>query len=60
MVDFENLRGRYCHGSASAGVDAPQIKLQVAASMDTVDGVSSFTLKKKTVDTKQLERMVDK
>ncbi|CAK6974596.1 Hypothetical predicted protein [Scomber scombrus] len=60
VVDFENQRDKGGRGSVEAGVDAPQMKVKLTASMDTVDGVSSFTLKKRTVDTHQLERMEDK
>ncbi|XP_044188936.1 uncharacterized protein LOC122968057 isoform X1 [Thunnus albacares] len=55
MKDFENLSDSSSGGHAAAGVDAPKVKLEVSASVDTVDGASSFTLRKKTVDIKKLK-----
>ncbi|XP_053195532.1 uncharacterized protein LOC128379918 [Scomber japonicus] len=60
VENFKIQRDTSGEGSVEVGADVPQIEMKVNASMDTVDGVSSFTLKKKTVDTKQLERLVDK
>ncbi|XP_062291096.1 uncharacterized protein LOC133995635 [Scomber scombrus] len=60
VEDFKIQRDKGGRGSVAAGADATQSSLKVTASMDTVDGASSFTLKKKTVDTNQLERMEDK
>lgn len=59
--DFKNLRGRCGGGSAAAGVGAPELgphlaEVKVSANMDTVDGASSVTLKKKTVDIEKLRR----
>lgn len=59
--DFKNLRG-WCGGaSAAAGVGDPELglnlaKVKVSAKMDTVDGASPITLKKKTVDFDKLRK----
>ncbi|XP_067429680.1 gasdermin-E-like isoform X1 [Thunnus thynnus] len=55
MMDFENFSDSSSGGRAAAGVDAPKVKLEVSAAVDTVDGASSFTLRKKTVDIKKLK-----
>ncbi|XP_042250302.1 uncharacterized protein LOC121885173 [Thunnus maccoyii] len=55
MKDFENLNDSSIGGHAAAGLDAPKVDVKVSAAVDTVDGASSFTLKKKTVDTKKLK-----
>ncbi|XP_044189086.1 uncharacterized protein LOC122968148 [Thunnus albacares] len=54
--DFKNLRDSYGGGCAAAGVDAPEVRLQVSAAVDTVDKASSITLKKKTVDIEKLRK----
>ncbi|XP_053195533.1 uncharacterized protein LOC128379919 [Scomber japonicus] len=60
VEDFKIQRRKGGEGSVAAGVhDAAQMKMN--ASMDTVDGVKEgFTLKRKTVDTNELEEMEDK
>ena len=55
MKDFENLNDSSIGGHAAAGLDAPKVDVKVSAAVDTVDGVSPFTLRKKTVDTKKLK-----
>eukprot|EP00064_Thunnus_orientalis_P018239 superscaffoldBa00004130_g18333 len=55
MKDFENLNDSSIGGHAAAGLDAPKVDVKVSAAVDTVDGVSPFTLWKKTVDTKKLK-----
>ncbi|XP_042250636.1 uncharacterized protein LOC121885338 isoform X1 [Thunnus maccoyii] len=61
IEDFENLNDSSIGGHAAAGVDAPKVGMKVSAAVDTVDGASSFTLKKKTVDTEKLrESCADK
>ncbi|XP_067429683.1 gasdermin-E-like [Thunnus thynnus] len=61
IEDFKNLSDSSIGGHAAAGVDAPKVGVKVSASMDTVDGVSSFTLRKKTVDAEKLrESCADK
>lgn len=52
--DFENLRGRSGGGSADAGACSANVNMKL--NMDVVDGASSFTLKKKTVDIEKLRK----
>ncbi|XP_026210858.1 gasdermin-E-like isoform X3 [Anabas testudineus] len=54
MEDFENLRGR-C-GRGSAVVKAQEAEVSLNRNVDVVDGASSFTLKKKTVDIEKLRK----
>ncbi|XP_062290783.1 uncharacterized protein LOC133995410 [Scomber scombrus] len=54
MEDYDYMRGKSGKGSAAAGLDAAQTRLQVGAAMDTVDGASSTTLMIKKVDYNQL------
>ena len=56
MVDFKNLRDSSSGGRTEAGVGVAEVGLEMSASVDTVDGVSSFTLEKKTVDTEKLRK----
>lgn len=54
--DFKNLRGSCGGGFAAAAIGVPEVgpSFHVSANVDTVDGVSSVTLKKKTVDIEKL------
>ncbi|XP_042251858.1 uncharacterized protein LOC121886037 [Thunnus maccoyii] len=56
MKDFENLSDNSSGGRAAAGVDPAKAGLEMSAAVDTVDGVSSFTLEKKTVDIQKLRK----
>lgn len=54
MEDFENLRGRCGGGCADA--EAYSAKVSLNRNVDIVDGASSFTLMKKTVDIDRLRK----
>lgn len=55
MEDFKDFRGRRGEGCGAVGVDGCGAMLDLAkVSVDTADGVSCFTLKKKTVDVAKL------
>ncbi|KAF3701666.1 Gasdermin-E [Channa argus] len=51
--DFTNLRGRCGEGHTAAELDSNQA--QLGWNVDTMDGASSFTLKKKTLDVGKLK-----